>query len=259
MPILLLTRPAPACRRFLDALDPAAVAPAQVVIAPLLEIVPLAPAPGFSGIGRTGIGGVIFTSANGVAAARALDPAPGLPAWCVGAGTTAAAARAGWRAVQMGDCAQELIARLPAHLAARPGANRQDSPVSEPILHLAGRHRRGDVAGRLRAAGLDVRVVEIYDQRLCPLTAEARAALAGRAPVVVPLFSPRSARQFADQHRGSAPLHLVAISAAAAEPLKSLPFSDLTICPAPTLAAMLTATARALAAASRLEGAPGAD
>ena len=38
----------------------------------------------------------------------------------------------------------------------------------------------------------------VYDQQAVPLTNEAGALLAGTAPVILPLFSPRSARLVAD-------------------------------------------------------------
>ncbi|MFC6641682.1 uroporphyrinogen-III synthase [Sulfitobacter profundi] len=119
--------------------------------------------------------GVIFTSANGVAHAPKGD---GRPAFCVGPQTTAAAAKAGWQAQMAGLDAQTLIATL------------SGQPQIGPLLHLAGRHRRADVAAILGASGLTVDVATIYEQNLLPLSAAAQTLLNGPSPVIVPLFSP---------------------------------------------------------------------
>ena len=59
--------------------------------------------------------------------------------------------------------------------------------------------------------------ITVYDQQALPLSAAGRALLRGQAPVVLPLFSPRSARLAAQAARdAAAPLWLAAISAAAA-------------------------------------------
>lgn len=57
----------------------------------------------------------------------------------------------------------------------------------------------------------------VYDQLSQPLSDAARQALAGMAPVILPLFSPRSARILSEQvTQARAPLWLVPISPAAA-------------------------------------------
>ena len=57
----------------------------------------------------------------------------------------------------------------------------------------------------------------VYDQLPQPLNEPALKALAGRAPVILPLFSPRSAGLLSEQAMDArAPLWLVPISPAAA-------------------------------------------
>ena len=80
--------------------------------------------------------------------------------------------------------------------------------LDEGWLHPHGAH----VAKRLPVPGMVV-----YDQLSQPLSDAARQALAGMAPVILPLFSPRSARILSEQvTQARAPLWLVPISPAAA-------------------------------------------
>ena len=70
------------------------------------------------------------------------------------------------------------------------------------------------MAARLTESGLTTREQPIYRQQLLPLSDEASHAAEGDQPIIAPLFSPRTARQFADVWAGSAPLWLAAISEA---------------------------------------------
>jgi uroporphyrinogen-III synthase len=172
---LLLTRPRAASERF--AADVAALGlPLDIVISPLMEIVPTEGIPVLS----KGTD-VIFTSSHAVEFA---GPGAGRRAWCVGTRTANAASDAGFEAVMAGACAEELIARL---LDERPGT---------PLAHLHGTHQRGDVARRLADAGLEVASHVLYDQVAVPPDAAFSDALA-RMPLLVALFSPRSAALFA--------------------------------------------------------------
>lgn len=186
-PVVLLTRPEAAARRFAADLPACA---ARVVIAPLQRIV----AVDHDAARLAGAEGLIFTSENAVPAA---GPGRGRPAICVGARTAAVARAAGFDVtVGPGDAAgmRPLLARC------GPG-----------WLHPQGVHL---------AADLGVPGIVVYDQQPCPLTAEAEAVLAGDAPVIWPLFSPRSARLAAAAARAVTPgagvWHLLAISPAAA-------------------------------------------
>ena len=55
------------------------------------------------------------------------------------------------------------------------------------MVHLRGRHQRGDVAKRLHDAGLSVTSHVLYDQVEVPPDAAFTTAL-GRTPLCVPLF-----------------------------------------------------------------------
>lgn len=180
-PILLMTRPGD------DSERTAARIGADVIVAPILQIVPV----DHDGAALAQVPGLVFTSAHAVASA---GPGRGRPAICVGERTGQVARDAGFAVIQGAGTADSLVPLIAA------------SPV--PLVHPHGRH----LAQRLAVPG-----VVVYDQRPQPLTARARAALMGARPVVVPVYSPRSARLLAGMAAGArAPLWLVAISDAAA-------------------------------------------
>lgn len=234
MPVLLMTRPLEAARRFAASLPADLQARLQVVYSPLIEIRPL-PGPADAGDMR----GLIFTSANGVAACEA---PLSLPAYCVGEATAEAARRKGWKAQACGGTADALVAEL---LEARPQG---------PLLHLRGAHARGDVAARLSAGGVPCREKAVYEQQLLPLTDAAAAALTAQGTVIVPLFSPRTAQHFSKLCPADARPWLLALSPAVAEPLKALNYKDLQICKKPTAQAMAEAVQDAAGRLPWVEG-----
>lgn len=182
-PPVLLTRPQAQAQAF------AARLPGwRVVISPILDIVAVDHDAG----PLRDAAGVVFTSAHAVAAA---GPGRGRPAICVGGATAQVARAAGFAVTEGAGTADSLLPLIAA------------SPV--PLIHPHGRH----VARALPVPG-----VVVYDQRPRPLTPAAQDLLAGRDPVILPVFSARSARLLGQAVAGAgAPLWLVAISAAAAE------------------------------------------
>ena len=191
---LLMTRPEAGSRAFVAALPDVVTQSCDVLMSPLIDIQPVtADVPEFDA--------AIFTSAHGVAHG---PQALGRPAFCLGHATTRAAGQAGWQARQVGQDAETLVTALTAqHPAGR-------------MVHFSGTHTRGDVADRLQAVGLAVGCVAVYDQVLLPLSDAAQNRLKETDPVIVPLFSPRSALHFSEGAQFTAPLYLGAISAAAA-------------------------------------------
>ncbi|MEX3017630.1 uroporphyrinogen-III synthase [Gymnodinialimonas hymeniacidonis] len=170
-PTLLLTRPRAASERFAEGLDGF-----DVVIAPLMEI-----APTDEPVSLDGISALILTSENAVP----FLPKSDLPAYCVGPRTAESATDAGFAAEVVGPNAEGLIDAL---IARRPAG---------PLLHVHGRHTRGDVVGHLQRAGLDARGIAAYAQNQVPANDALRRALE-QSQVIVPLFSPRSAALFAE-------------------------------------------------------------
>ncbi len=186
---MLVTRPAEQGRRFAGAAvaraRAAGLAAPRVVLSPLLEIrFRTGPVPAGD------VAGLIFTSENAVAAYLAAGGRRGLPAWCVGPRSAAATSAGGLHAVSADGDARALIDRILA-----------DRPLG-PLLYPHGAERRHDLGAELNSAGIETISSVVYDQEPCPLTPEARAVLNGDAPVVAPLFSPRSAGLF----RAAAPL-----------------------------------------------------
>lgn len=230
-PTILLTRPLAQSRRFAQEL--AGVTGLPVVISPLMApvfLTPRLPAGPFRA--------VILTSETGAQAAGPLRAALPGRAYCVGARTAAAAQAAGFEAVLAGGDAAELIATL-------GGAEK-----TGPLLHLRGQDSRGAIAETLTKRRIVTHEAVIYDQREQKLSAEAQGLLAGDAPLIVPLFSPRSAGLFAAAARGAANLWLAALSPAVAAALGDLPRLGLEIAEKPEAGPMLLAVQRLIASAT---------
>jgi uroporphyrinogen-III synthase len=136
----------------------------------------------------------------------------------------------GWVAIQSGANADDLV----AHFVSEPVINR--------LFHLSGLHTRGDIAERLRAAGMTVEHVALYDQRLMTLSPEAVEVIAQR-DVIAPLFSPRTAAQFAKMAPRLTSTHVIALSQAVADAMGSLPLGGLIIADHPDARSMGAALA----------------
>jgi uroporphyrinogen-III synthase len=211
---LLLTRPRESSEGFVARLARELLEGVTLCFSPLIEIVPT---------GETAdlvnVDGVIFTSAHGV---RFGPEGAGRPAYCVGARTSEAAKAKKWNVILVEQTADDLVAVIGrGHQVGR-------------LVHLAGTHRRGEIDIRLRQQGISVEVAALYDQVLIPLTMEAKNLLAGEVPVIVPLFSPRTAAQFvdqADQLNGSI---IAAISSAVSEAVADRSVRDMYIATAPS-------------------------
>jgi uroporphyrinogen-III synthase len=228
---VLLTRPKAQSLAFARALAARFGAGVRPVIAPLMEVELLAPPlpPG-------DFAGVVFTSAHAVAAAARLGGLPRL-AWCVGDKTAQAARAAGFAARSSGGDAGALVAAI---LADPPGGR---------LLHLRGEETRGEVAERLVSAGTETVSLVVYRQVAQPMPGAGRAVLAAPGVVVVPLFSPESARRLGaalDDPPG-ATLRLVAMSATVARAAGQIPQSGLWLAKRPDAGAMLDAVGLALA------------
>lgn len=234
MPAILLTRPADGAARFARALQDA-LGPVRIVTSPVLKIVPTGDVPDLSDDPI-----LIFTSRNGVAF-RGFGLKQGLNCLTVGDATAQAAEAAGISARSAGGDVNDLLDLI---------ANERPD---RPLLHVRGAHSAGDLVRNLHALGLTAREVVVYDQVGQPLSDEAQELLQGTAPVIVPLFSPRSAAVFADQAHGPAPLFVAALSAAVAEAAQ-LTCAELKIAREPTMAAMVSVTCGLYDAAQSLEG-----
>lgn len=234
-PIMIVTRPEPQGAEFALAVCDAWDAPIEIIFTPLLKIVPVSVTDDLSGVGA-----VIFTSVNGVAQATRLGLLPGIVAYCVGERTASAAADAGFAPIAGPGDAEQLTKFI---LSQCPKGG---------LAHIRGRHAQGNIAQALTGAGLTCRDVIAYDQLAQPLSDAAQQALQGQNPVVVPLFSSRTCTIFKQGGPFSAPLHIVAISAAAL-PVE-LPAETKIVAMTPDGPAMIRATLDCLCRVEQVAG-----
>ncbi|SPJ23209.1 uroporphyrinogen-III synthase [Palleronia abyssalis] len=224
--MLILTRPLPAARRTAVASRQRGVGGA-ILFSPVLRILPRK---------MVGLppGTPIFTSENGVRAVADQVDLSGRPVIAVGPRTAAVAASYGALPEITGGQADALATAL----IARGGGE---------YVHLHGAHVTGDLVGRLQDAGIAAQAEMVYDQQQLPLTGAARHALLGSIPVILPLYSPRSARIVASD-LGEKPVNtrVIALSQQVAQ---SWPWTDTALVATTTEGpAMLDAIAAAVAA-----------
>jgi uroporphyrinogen-III synthase len=217
LPLVLLTRPRAAAERF-AALLLAERPELDVLISPIMEIVYLVP----ERLPAADV--VLFTSVHGVAGYVAAGGTPS-EAYCVGAVTAEKARKAGFDVLQV---APDLAALRPA-LA---GEQRE-------LLQVRGTYVTADLVAEFA----HVASVIVYDQPRVGLGDQAVAALASGRAVVVPLFSPRSARAFAKEAGQPRALYAAYISAAV-QAAAELPFIEAETAQTPDARGMVAATLR---------------
>ena len=242
-PVVLLTRPAPQSQRFAQALQ-ARLSSVQVVVSPLMQTEWLHPP-----LPDRPFHALILTSETGAEAAGRLR-ATGTPlpetAFCVGPRTTDTARAAGFAAISADGDVHALAALI---RAAHPQG---------PLLHIRGEDVAGNLAETLTNGGIETHSAILYAQRPCPLSPAALTLLQGDGPVLVPLFSPRSAQILAQAlpADAKAPLWIVAISPAAATSAQALAPARLTVAPHPDGGNMLQTVIQMLSADANLESGP---
>lgn len=240
-PRILITRPAPGAAEFAEALQSAHGGTLDVILSPVLRIVPTGDVPAL-----VDVAALAFTSRNGVRAFAERSAVRGIPCFTVGDATARAAQEAGFETRSARGDMDDLVALLAAE------------PPGGPVLHLRGAHVTGDLVAKLATHGIAAQQAVIYDQRAEGLSDAAQAALTGTTPVILPLFSARSARLVFDHVRPTCPLIPVAISDAVADALPEALTRMVLIAEAPDAEAMLAATGQALEIAKRVESAKGA-
>lgn len=209
-PIVLLTRPAAQSARFAATLQ-ARFGPLRIITSPLIAprfLTPALPGRPWSAL--------ILTSETAVQSAQRIIADGGhLPplAFCVGDHTADAARAIDLNPVSAQGDAAALIALI---LSQQPKG---------PLLHLQARDTRGDFTATLNSAGIETHSAVTYSQETQPLTPQATHILTGQDPLLIPLFSPRTASHFAAEcHRigATAPMTLVMMSGAIAKAAASL-------------------------------------
>jgi|JI10StandDraft_1071094.scaffolds.fasta_scaffold114221_2 uroporphyrinogen-III synthase len=232
---VLLTRPLEQGQALARRLDERFGGQVEPILSPLMAPVFLAPTL------LTGeFDAVIFTSATGVAAAMTLNLALPGRAFCVGRQTAKTASAAGFTASSTDGDAEALLASLLAE------------PPKGRLLHLRGEEARGNLAERLTKAGIPAEDLVIYRQDPQPLDPRAVALLRAADPVILPLFSPRSAVLMAKALPSgmNAPLYLAALSPSVGELAAAIPHAALITAARPDADAMLDAVATLIVAAS---------
>ena len=242
-PVVLLTRPAPQSQRFAQVLQ-ARLASVQVIVSPLMQTEWLHPP-----LPDRPFHALILTSETGAKAAGRLRAA-GTPlpatAFCVGPRTTETARAAGFQAISADGDVHALAALI---RAAHPQG---------PLLHIRGEDVAGNLSETLTNRGIETHSAILYAQRPCPLSPAALTLLQGDGPVLVPLFSLRSALILAQAlpADAKAPLWIAAISPAAATEAQALTPARLTIAPHPDGGNMLQTVIQMLSADANLESGP---
>ncbi len=221
-----MTRPLASSQRFVANLPRKIAIHVTPVISPLLQIEPRNRT-----VSLTDEDVAIFTSKHGVQFA---PQGSGRTAFCVGPGTTRAAKDSGWKAINAGGNADALVNTI------------KDQKPKGQLVHMSGHHTRGNVSERLNAAGLTTKTITLYDQTQIPLTKEALDLLLGDLPVLIPLFSPRTAAQFATVAPDTRNTVLIALSRAVAKEVDGFVPDRLYIAKEPNAKAMIATIADAL-------------
>ena len=195
---LLLTRPRARSEEFLSLCEASAGRRLPSVISPVIEITDTGELPELSGYDT-----IILTSSNAVRRLGVSGLLRGRSVATVGAHTAEFARTFGADAHCRGDDVETFLASEPT--------------FGGPAIHCRGVHARGDLAERLSALGQVCAEAVVYDQVAQPLNPAARALLDGALPVVMPLFSPRSAKLVSASGPPHAPVTVIAMSEAVAD------------------------------------------
>ncbi|MEL6994341.1 MAG: uroporphyrinogen-III synthase [Pseudomonadota bacterium] len=240
-PVILITRPEASGRMFADQIAELIGNNHDIIQSPLLVIERFKSPPNLSDI-KT----LIFTSAHAVRAFVDLEKRRDFVCYVVGSATAEIAMLANFEPIDGGGHADALIEKII-----------NDLPQT-PCLYVRGEHVSSDLAGMLNAAGITTHQVTLYGQSVSPLNLEARDALNSKKPVLLPLFSARSAQLFFEQGIGSAPLHVIAMSEAVAANVPRAKVKSIRIARQPNKDGMLDALLSLWNAANQLEGQGGA-
>ncbi|WP_035249584.1 uroporphyrinogen-III synthase [Actibacterium atlanticum] len=174
-------------------------------------------------------GSVILSSASAVPQIAVPNGSRQIAAYCVGPRTAKAAHAAGIKVALTAPDADALIAEILCN------------PPNEPLLHLRGEHSRGDICQRLNKGGQPCTELVVYRQVSQALTDPARELLSGATPVILPLFSPRSAQLLSlESTHIHAPMWIAALSSAVYEAWAG-PADRVALAPTPDAQGMLKA------------------
>lgn len=235
LPEIILTRPEKEARDFSGRIL-SKLPGIKIIISPLITIEFTKPK-----VDLTAFDGIIFTSSKGVEAIKKLSIPQNMPCFAVGPKTAQQAAQLGFLASQGPGNADGLITLI----LSRPRVGR--------LLHIRGEHTRGNISTRLTNAGQICEHIVAYKQETLSLTTEALDAFKGGKPLILPLFSPRTAQILITQSVPFEKIHMIALSEAVAEPFNDSKLSSLTVAEAPTAECILDDLLRIFANITSLE------
>ncbi|MGI9389078.1 MAG: uroporphyrinogen-III synthase [Boseongicola sp.] len=220
-PTMLLTRPEPQSSEFLARCEKEAGRQISAVISPLLQVVDVGEIPTLDDYRS-----LIFTSGQAVRRVGEAGLLKGRNVAVVGHATAELAVAYGALAKEYGRDSQTFLANC--------------SDLAGPCLYLRGSHTRGDLATQLTAMGKMTNEAVVYDQISRPLTRAAMALISSQAPIVAPLFSPRTAQLLSRAIGQRSDIEVVAMSKAVADESEAI--GEVETSAAPTVEAMCKST-----------------
>ena len=236
-PTILITRPERSAVEFADQLRARLGCGVPIVLSPLMRIEPVGQLPDLRCV-KT----LIFTSRHGVEAFANLTDRRDFGCYAVGDATAEAVRKIGMDARAGTGFGKDLARQI------------KNGQVETPCLHIRGQHAAVDIAKELNKAGIETDEAVLYRQIAQPLGPMAIRLLDGEDPVILPLFSPRSARLFFDQCKAGAPVMIAAISDNVARAVPERRAKTLQVAARPDANAMLDAVQDLYARAKPLEG-----
>jgi uroporphyrinogen-III synthase len=168
-----------------------------------------------------------------------------MTAICVGARTAEMAKAHGLIPISADGTVEDLLELL---IAQKPEGG---------LVHLRGAMARGDLAPRLRANGIEAADVICYRQVPVALNDAAKSVLDGENPVILPLYSPETARLCGQAGPFRAQISVIAMSAQVARAAEQINAGRVVRVEHPNGANMLAAITSAVATLVQLEGRSG--
>ena len=219
-PKIILTRPEPGLTKFSGQL--AQKIPSASVYCEALQSIDFVP----NQVNLERYNGFVFTSSNGVRAAKrwGLPPRTGFGVGHV----TTQLARSYCDPVH--DGGSDVEALLALILSMKPAG---------PLLHIRGQASVGNLATRLSEHGIETHDAIGYEQNLCVPSNALMQLLQGGKPMILPLFSPKSAEILKKLSSDREHWHVIAMSQAVAEIFDAKDVKTLEIAPQPNGAAMV--------------------
>ena len=172
--------------------------------------------------------GLLITSANAVAYLPAALVGSKLPTFCVGEATTRVALKQGLMAQHLAATAEDLYNVLSGGF------------LEGPLLHLRGTHTTLDFEAYFRDTLIEVQNLIIYQQSAQDLKPATYTLLRGMVPIVLPIFSLRSAELLCELELNWALHTCVAISEVVAIPCRAAGFGQVLVSPEPSAGSMLS-------------------